>query len=68
MDHIADHYLIYKVKTIGDAYFAITGPSCLFDTGDTAAPTTRMLKFASDCAQIFSGVYQHPDAGDCLKV
>eukprot|EP00906_Rhabdomonas_costata_P001083 RCo001628 len=25
MDHVADHYYVHKIKTIGDAYFAISG-------------------------------------------
>ena len=49
---------MYKVKTIGDAFFAISGPACLIEDAnldEQGSPTLRMLRFASDCVQIFSG-------------
>ena len=87
MDEIAEWNRIYKIKTIGDAYFAIAGlPNALCSTNDDGDnndkddkdkckdeekddvhPSMRMLMFASYCAQIFSTLYSHPEAGSCLE-
>jgi class 3 adenylate cyclase len=68
MDHCADYFKIFKIKTIGDAYLAITGMQGLSDAMDAVigSATVRTLKFASAVAQIFSGRYLHPDMGQCL--
>ena len=69
MDHVAEHYYVHKIKTIGDAYFAISGLPGLGPTRDSEPPgshSLRMLQFASVCAQVFSGKYEHPEAGSCL--
>ena len=79
MDHVADHFYVHKIKTIGDAYFAISGlPGLGPSAGSSGAEaegsrepagsaSLRMLQFASVCAQVFSGKYLHPEAGQCLQ-
>jgi len=70
MDHIADYFKIFKIKTIGDAYFAISGLRGLSEAMDAVIETStlRTLKFASAVAQLFSGRYIHPDLGQCLSL
>ena len=59
MDTIAEHFGVYKVKTIGDSYLAFTG---LRGAGSGRA-WLDMLYFASTCAQVFSDRFHHPDRG-----
>eukprot|EP00667_Euglena_gracilis_P001022 EG_transcript_1022 len=59
MDVVADHYHIYKVKTMGDAYLGVAGlPGSASLSGNAALD---VLTFASCCAQLFSTRYLHPD-------
>ena len=57
MDTVAEYLNVYKIKTIGDAYLAITG----LPGSRSARPSYDMLTFASYCAQIFSDRYNHPN-------
>eukprot|EP00906_Rhabdomonas_costata_P017116 RCo024644 len=66
MDVVADYFKIYKIKTIGDAYFAIAGLPGLAPPEDPVGHVMRMMHFASVCAQLFSGRYTHPSAGETL--
>eukprot|EP00667_Euglena_gracilis_P000925 EG_transcript_923 len=62
MDRVADHFCVAKVKTVGDAYLAISGlpghegRNCALD----------MLRFASCIAQVFSCKFDHPGPGEVL--
>ena len=67
MDTIAEFHKIYKVKTVGDAYFAVAGPPSLIDGTSDESHALRTLRFASDCVQVFSGNYTHPDQVQSLK-
>jgi class 3 adenylate cyclase len=64
MDAIADHFHVYKVKTIGDAYLAISGLPGVEPLHQSAV--MDMILFASCCAQVFSGRFKHPEAGAIL--
>eukprot|EP00667_Euglena_gracilis_P001506 EG_transcript_1506 len=64
MDAVAEHHHVHKVKTIGDAYLAVSGlPGLDPRTGNAALD---MLLFASDCNQLFSNRFLHPAEGDVL--
>eukprot|EP00667_Euglena_gracilis_P011028 EG_transcript_11244 len=65
MDAVGDHYHVYKVKTIGDAYLAATGLPGMTSVNGSA--TMDMMLFASACAQIFSNRFLHPDEGTILS-
>eukprot|EP00667_Euglena_gracilis_P001456 EG_transcript_1455 len=64
MDKVADQFCVTKVKTVGDAYLAISGlpghegRNCALD----------MLRFASCVAQVFSCKFDHPSRGDVLAL
>eukprot|EP00667_Euglena_gracilis_P001451 EG_transcript_1451 len=64
MDQVADHFCVTKVKTVGDAYLAISGlpgpqgRNCTLD----------MLRFASCVTQVFSCKFDHPSRGDVLAL
>ena len=62
MDQVAEYHKIYKVKTIGDAYFAIAGLPHMTAEGEADDHTFRMFCFGLDCLQLFSGTYLLPDA------
>jgi class 3 adenylate cyclase len=68
MDHIADRYGVYKVKTVGDAYLAIAGLPGIEPGSGSAECCLDMLKFASCVAQIFSHRFNHPSKGDIMTV
>ena len=69
MDQVADFHQIYKVKTIGDAFFAIAGlpHTIAIAEGQRDDHTLRMMKFTCHCIQIFSGKYIHPEAQTLLQ-
>ena len=64
MDSIAEYTGVYKIKTIGDAYLAITG----LPGSHSSSPCFDMMTFASYCAQIFSDRYSHPNQGSILRL
>eukprot|EP00668_Euglena_longa_P026575 GGOE01033266.1.p1 GENE.GGOE01033266.1~~GGOE01033266.1.p1 ORF type:complete len:1185 (+),score=424.15 GGOE01033266.1:254-3556(+) len=66
MDAVGDHYHVHKVKTIGDAYLAVTGLPGQDSFSANAA--LDMLLFASCCNQIFSNRFIHPEEADILDV
>ena len=55
MDTIAEYNKIYKIKNIGDAFFGIAGIPLLVPEGEADEHTLRVLRFATNCIQIFSG-------------
>eukprot|EP00668_Euglena_longa_P037825 GGOE01048731.1.p1 GENE.GGOE01048731.1~~GGOE01048731.1.p1 ORF type:complete len:1179 (-),score=398.21 GGOE01048731.1:1036-4452(-) len=66
MDAVGEYYHVHKVKTIGDAYLAVTGlPGLDSLNGSTALD---MLLFASCCNQIFSNRFLHPAEADILDM
>eukprot|EP00667_Euglena_gracilis_P001000 EG_transcript_1000 len=62
MDHIADRFGVYKVKTIGDAYLAVLG------LAGTTSPNVSLdlLRFASCVCQVFGDRFVHPTEGQVL--
>eukprot|EP00667_Euglena_gracilis_P000355 EG_transcript_355 len=62
MDHIADRFEVYKVKTIGDAYLAVHGLP-----GTTSSNVSLdLLRFASCVCQVFGDRFVHPTEGQVL--
>eukprot|EP00667_Euglena_gracilis_P007105 EG_transcript_7171 len=62
MDHIADRFAVYKVKTIGDAYLAVLGlPGTI-----SANISLDLLRFASCVCQVFGDRFVHPTEGQVL--
>eukprot|EP00667_Euglena_gracilis_P003458 EG_transcript_3466 len=62
MDHIADRFRVYKVKTIGDAYLAVQGLP-----GSTSEnPSLDLLRYASFVCQVFGDRFVHPTEGQVL--
>jgi len=66
MDDVADRYGVYKVKTVGDAYLAISGLPGMGSGSEECC--LDMLKFASCVAQIFSHRFTHPAEGDIMNL
>eukprot|EP00743_Colponemidia_sp_Colp-15_P014710 GILK01017498.1.p1 GENE.GILK01017498.1~~GILK01017498.1.p1 ORF type:complete len:630 (-),score=33.32 GILK01017498.1:29-1822(-) len=71
-DEIASHFNIHKIKTIGDAYFAVSGLEDASGSGQSQGKnhqTYRMVSFACLCQQLFGPEYSHfPERTDCFKV
>lgn len=70
-DEIASHFGVHKIKTIGDAYFAVVG---LEDSTGGAATgkdhqVYRMVSFACITQQLFGPTYAHfPERTECFKI
>eukprot|EP00667_Euglena_gracilis_P001011 EG_transcript_1009 len=62
MDRIADHFGVYKVKTIGDAYLAVHGLPGTVSTNTSL----DLLRFASCVCQVFGDRFVHPTEGQVL--
>lgn len=71
-DEIASHFNIHKIKTIGDAYFAVSGLEDASGSGQSQGKnhqTYRMVSFACLCQQLFGPEYSHfPERTECFKV
>ena len=57
MDLVAEYYKVYKVKSIGDTFFGMAGLPGLVSEDEPDEHTLRIVKFASSCVQIFSGLF-----------
>eukprot|EP00667_Euglena_gracilis_P001683 EG_transcript_1684 len=64
MDHIADRFGVYKVKTFGDAYLAVLG----LPGSNCENPCLELLRFASFVCQVFGDRFIHPPAGQVLAL
>eukprot|EP00667_Euglena_gracilis_P003367 EG_transcript_3376 len=64
MDKVAEHFHITKVKTVGDAYLAISGLPGV----ETENCCLDMMRFASTVAQVFSCKFDHPSQGEVLNL
>eukprot|EP00668_Euglena_longa_P008511 GGOE01010260.1.p1 GENE.GGOE01010260.1~~GGOE01010260.1.p1 ORF type:complete len:1208 (-),score=403.92 GGOE01010260.1:1029-4382(-) len=64
MDTVAEFHHVHKVKTIGDAFLAVTGLPGMDSLTDCAA--LDMLLFASCCNQIFSNRFLLPEEAGIL--
>jgi len=66
MDMVADHFRVHKIKTIGDAYLAVSGlPGTESPNGNG---TLDMMLFASCCVQLFGQRFVHPDEGTIMNL
>ena len=57
MDLVAEYYKVYKVKNVGDMFFGMAGLPGLVSEDEPDDHTLRVVKFASSCVQIFSGLF-----------
>ena len=57
MDLVAEYYKVYKVKNVGDMFFGMAGLPGLVSEDEPDEHTLRVVKFASSCVQIFSGLF-----------
>eukprot|EP00906_Rhabdomonas_costata_P035570 RCo049972 len=60
MDAIASFYEVYRVKTVGDCYFCVTG---LTPSKAQLDQVMQMLYFTSACLQVFSDRFCHGPKG-----
>ena len=71
-DEIASYFGVHKIKTIGDAYFAVSGLEDNQAGGATQGKdhqVYRMVSFACICQQLFGPTYQHfPEKTECFRI